>query len=246
MKKINMLMVFVSLLVLVAPPAFAQGEAVSAINGQVVVTGGSLDGENMATGSASLTAPLGEHFGLRLDGLSGNIDRDDFRVGAIHLFTRDPDLYLLGVTGAHAELENIQVESFSLEVEAYMGMVTIAAAGGQQTGDVHDSTYGSLDLRYYPQKNLMVEVGASVADENDGKAHIGVEYQLVGGLALFADAATGEDGFEHALGGIRYYFGDEKPLINRHREEVSTNNVLDSVIINYASARSAVLASDIR
>lgn len=229
MKKIIILMVLASLLTLIETQAFAQGDAVSAFDGQIIVT-----------------ETMGEHFSLRSDGLFGDIGRDDFQVGTIHLFTRDPDLSLPGLTGAYAELENVHAESYGLEAETYMGMVPIAAAGEQQTCDVHGSAYGSLDLHYHPQEDLMDKVGASVADENDGNAHTGAEYQIVGGLVLFTDVASGEDGFEHTLGGLRYYFGGEKSLVNRHREDVFTNNVLDSVIADHTSARSAVLTSDIR
>jgi len=41
----------------------------------------------------------------------------------------------------------------------------------------------------------------------------------LGGLSLFASAARGEAGFYYALGGIRYYFGEKKSLILRHRED---------------------------
>lgn len=234
MKKIVFLL---ALLTLIYSPVFAEGPAVSAVNGKVDITGGSLDGEDAFVGSGSLSAPLGEFFGLQLDAAKGEIDSDDVQGGAVHLFMRDPQLYLLGATALYAELDDVEMQRYGAEAEAYMGLFTLAVAGGQQTGDVDDSIYASLDLRYYPLDNLMVEVGGSIADTDDGKAHIGAEYQLMEGLAVYGDLATGEDNYEHALAGIRYYFGTEKSLLKRHREDDPLNKVLASVISAYGSFR---------
>lgn len=227
MKKILVLFV---LLALICAPAFAQDPAVSAINGKVEALGGSFDGEEGKAAAGSLTIPLGERFGVQFDGAFGEIDDDEVKGGGIHLFTRDPELYLLGLTGVYAELENVQLERYGIEAEAYMDQFTLAVNGGLQDGDVDDSVFGSLDLRYYPMDNLMVEAGGSIADTDDGKVHLGAEYQVMAGLAVFADLATGENDYEHAMGGIRYYIGGEKSLVKRHREDDPVNSVIGSVI----------------
>jgi len=197
--------------------------------------GGNIDGESSKAVAASLTLPISERFGVQFDGAFGEIDDDDLKGGAVHLFARDPQSYLFGLTGLYAELEDTALERYGIETEGYFGLFTIAAAGGYQGGDIDDSTYGSLDLRYYPLENLMVTVGGSIADSDDSKAHIGAEYQVIGGLALFADLAAGENDYEHILGGIRYYFGAEKALIKRHREDDPLNSVLTGVIGGHGS-----------
>lgn len=177
-----------------------------------------------------MTLPLGNRFGVQLDGAFGEIDADEVKGGGIRLFARDPEKYLLGLTAVYAELENVELGRYGVEAEGYFGQFTVVVAGGQQTGDVDDSGYASLNLRYYPLDNLMVEIGGSVADTDDGKAHIGAEYQIMGGLAVFADLATGENDYDHILGGVRYYFDDGKTLIKRHREADPANQVFLSVI----------------
>jgi hypothetical protein len=40
------------------------------------------------------------------------------------------------------------------------------------------------------------------------------------GITLFGDIGFGEHNYDHALAGFRVYFGGEdKPLINRHRDD---------------------------
>ncbi len=197
--------------------------------------GGRIDGENLSAVATSLSLPIGERFGVQFDGAFGEIDNDEVKGGGMHLFARDPETYLLGLTAVYVELEDVELQRYGVEAEGYFGQFTVAVAGGQQSGDVDDSGYASLNLRYYPLDNLMVEIGGSVADTDDGKAHIGVEYQVMGGLAVFADLATGEDDYDHIIGGVRYYFGAEKSLVKRHREDDTRNNVFDSVIGGYGS-----------
>lgn len=88
--------------------------------------------------------------------------------------------------------------------------------------------YGSLNLTWYANDNLALDVGASKADKFD-RQHLGVEYQThVKGLALFADAAQGDNGYDHVMGGLTYYFGGNKTLKQRHREDDPKNLLLDA------------------
>lgn len=233
MKKIFILL---SLLTVFSASAFAQGPAVSAINGKADITGGNLDGDGTVLGSASVSIPLGERLGLQLDAAFGDVEsNDDLFGGAVHLFARDPELYLVGLTAVYAEFAEIELERYGAEAEGYFGQFTVAATAGLQTGNIDDSGYGSLDLRYYPMDNLMLEVGTSLADSDSGKAHVGAEYLAPCGFAVYADLATGEDGYEHIFGGVRYYFGADKSLLKRHREDDPSNIVLASVVEWYVN-----------
>ena len=50
--------------------------------------------------------------------------------------------------------------------------------------------------------------------------NIDIEYQTrVEGLSLFANASKGDNDYDHVIGGIRYYFGKQKSLIERHRKD---------------------------
>ena len=74
----------------------------------------------------------------------------------------------------------------------------------------------------------MLEVGVSSADSQE-QLHIGAEYQAMASVSIFADLATGEDDYEHVLVGAKYYFGGDKSLIKRHREDDPPNNILTTV-----------------
>jgi hypothetical protein len=48
------------------------------------------------------------------------------------------------------------------------------------------------------------------------------------GLTVFFDGAVHDDENYRALGGVRYYFGESKSLIRRHREDDPRNNLIRS------------------
>ena len=216
---------------LTAGLALAQGPAVSAPNGKIEALGGSLDGDSTKALAGSLSVPMGDLVGVQIDGAYGELDNDDKLIGiGLHLFVRDPSQYLLGLNVIHVELEDTEMRRYALEGEYYMGPFSLTAMLGQQEGDVDDAGFGSLDLRWYPLDDLMLEVGGSIAD-SDEMLHLGAEYQALAGLSVFADLATGDDDYDHVLVGARYYFGTQKPLIRRHREDDPANNLVTKLLL---------------
>jgi uncharacterized membrane protein len=78
----------------------------------------------------------------------------------------------------------------------------------------------------------MLEIGLRSSDEHT-QGHAGAEYLTkFHGLALFADGAMG-DGYEHVLAGVRVYFGKDKSLIRRHREDDPLNPLLNIITATY-------------
>ena len=57
------------------------------------------------------TAPVGQDFGLQLEGGGGAVNGHDYYGVGGHLFTRDPDLYLLGLFGAYTEAADLNVKA---------------------------------------------------------------------------------------------------------------------------------------
>ncbi len=223
--------------------AFAQGPAVSGINGKVEGVLGNADGETAKVLGGSVTVPLGPSFGLQLDGALGNIDEDLYGMG-FHLFTRDPEKYLLGITGLTADLDGFDVHRIGVEGEYYLQKFTIVGIAGQQFGDTDDNLHMNIDLRYYPIDNLMISTGGSLADKQQGKLHLGAEYQVVKGFAVYADLAMGENDYDHALFGVKYYFGQEKTLIKRHREDDPDNNIVYGLLSGYEKASRSASEDD--
>ncbi len=226
--------------------ASAQGVAVSGANAKVEGLLGNADGETAKVVGGSVTVPLGKTFGLQIDGALGSIDEDLHGLG-FHFFTRDPERYLLGVTGLTADLDGFDVHRLGFEAELYLNQLTLIGIVGQQFGDADDNAHMNIDLRYYPLDNLMFSTGGSLADKQQGRLHIGAEYQIIKGLAVYADLAIGESDYEHVMTGVRYYFGQDKSLIRRHREDDPDNNVVYGLLSSYQKskpARSAVVVDD--
>ena len=73
-----------------------------------------------------------------------------------------------------------------------------------------------------------------------------VEYQpaldALPGLSFFADVADGEKSYDHAVAGIRFYFGTNKSLIKRHREDDPANSLFDAVTSSYTAIKAAQAA----
>lgn len=96
-------------LILYSPEPVADGNydltlpAVSAPNGKIEFYGGMVNpGGAGFRAAGALSLPVSDQFGLQLDvGVVGSAGGPIFG-GAVHGFTRDPDNYLLGLTGAVA------------------------------------------------------------------------------------------------------------------------------------------------
>lgn len=210
-----------------ALPSLSLADAISAPNGKVEGVYGNMDGDHTKVVSGSASLPLGAMMGTQFDAIYGEIGSTDQIKGlGLHLFTRDPQSHLLGLAVSYVDYDGTQFERYALEGEYYFGPFTAEALLGHQTGDIDDAAYGILDLAWYPADNLRLVIGGTFADSDQTQGHIGVELQAAGGLALFAEAAIGKKNYEHALMGLRYYFGNQKSLIKRHREDDPKNRLL--------------------
>ncbi|WP_457570499.1 hypothetical protein [Desulfovulcanus sp.] len=138
----------------------------------------------------------------------------------------------MGIIASYADVEGYSFKRIGLEAEAYLNKITIAAQAGYQTGTLKDTYFADADLRFYPLDDLMLEIGIRGSDEHT-QGHAGAEFLTkFHGLALFADGAMG-DGYEHVLAGIRVYFGRDKSLIRRHREDDLLNPLLNIITSTY-------------
>lgn len=208
--------------------------AVSALNGKVEYTGGNIDGASANLGAGSVALPLGGAFGAQVDAAGGNLDGTMVKGVGAHLFWRDPDLGLVGAVASRTGFDTVWGSRFGIEGEAYFGPVTVAVTGGWQTGEFRHTGWGTADLRFYPLADLMLEAGAARTHVSNS-GHLGVEWRpglidAVPGLALFGDAGFGDGGYDHALAGIRVYFGGgDKPLRQRHRQDDPLNMLVGGI-----------------
>lgn len=203
--------------------------AVSGINGKFALNGGVFDEEGAAVLSGALSVPVGHAFGLQLDGMAGAVDGEFVGGGGAHLFWRDPSTALLGVYGSYTHFDAVDgyVARLGVEGEYYWNNWTVSALVGAEfvENETEDETdfFVFSDLSYYATDNLELSIGHRYTSERHVGA-LGVEFQLdqtlfSSGVSLFAEGRIGEDDYQAAWGGIRFYLGEEKTLIRRHRED---------------------------
>jgi opacity protein-like surface antigen len=235
--------IFLALLtVLLAAPAIATdaGPAVSDPNGKLSVEGGHYDDEQSFLARGSYSIPLGHSFGLQADGALGRVDEDTMGGAGLHLFTRDPSSYLLGLYGSYHTWDSIDIWRTAVEFQLYVHQFSIEGLGGYEsvngpltsngffavnTDDKHG--FGLIDLAYYPIDDLKLYVGYHYEDATSlGSA--GVEYLLrTSGspISLFAKSDFGDSQLNRVTGGLKVYFSADpgKSLIERHRTEDPEN-----------------------
>ena len=212
-----------------ATPNLEYPAAVSEINGKLDYSGGNMNSAEGHNFSGSITLPVAKQFGFQADALYSRISGADFFGGAGHFFWRNPDLGLLGLTGGYLHRDGVETFQFGAEAEAYWKRFTFGFFGGagsikySQTVPFIDTNptrfVGRLSASYYPVDNLRVGVSFTTAFR-DNLAKGEIEYQTpINGLALTGEVAKGNNGYDHLLFGVRYYFGGNKTLRNRQRQD---------------------------
>ena len=258
-------------------PVFTQLPAVDGINGKISGFGGWIDTSKrdifVAPGGAafalptpnrsqglfgtkvSLSAPIGQSFGLQIDGLATSARGAFVGGGGAHLFWRDPNTGLLGIYGSATRnnaFGGINRYKLGGEAEAYFGRFTISGTAGWeqiQSGSRFVGTvpgfqifdrgartsrfYDMVDLSFYATDNWKLSVGHRYT-AGSHYAALGTEYlvSLGGGTAMsaFAEARIGERNNRAVFGGLSFYFGQkDKTLIRRHREDDPPNRLIDDM-----------------
>ncbi len=129
--------------------------------------------------AGTLTLPLGTAFGIQADasvaemnGLTG--------AAALHIFTRDPQSYLIGGTLGIVATPGASIVAVGPEAELYLGRWTLEAWAGAglahpASGPDRITPFLMTDLAYYPEDNLRLSVGLSLLD-GFAALHAGGEY----------------------------------------------------------------------
>ncbi|HEX4296661.1 MAG TPA: hypothetical protein VHZ56_01440 [Devosia sp.] len=181
----------------------------------------------MARAAGTLTLPLGDTFGLQADFAAATAPGFNTSA-ALHVFTRDPQSYLIGGTLGIVRTPGAEVVAAGPEAELYAGRWTIEAWGGLAVAHHfapatdHVGAFAMATLAYYLDDNLRLTAGVSSLDGFNA-VHFGAEYLLDGfslPVAVVGDARIGQDGSLQATIGLRGYIGAPgKSLIRRHRED---------------------------
>lgn len=217
--------------------------AVSGVNGKVNVHGGIADNNaNNSSGAfgayGSLSLPIGCDFGLQLDaGFQQELNNTTFG-GVAHAFTRDPNSYLLGVTGGYFDGAGSNVWAVGPEAELYAGQFSFEAWGGFAKVDVNglgstNNGFVFADAAFYPIDDLRLSIGATVVGDSRF-LRAGLEYQVADPISVDLNAKIGEDDYVAVNAGLTFYFGGtgNKSLIRRHREDDPRNRMIDIAGVN--------------
>lgn len=214
--------------------------AVSGPNGKVSVEGGSFDDQGAGIALGSFALPLGPSFGLQADGAVGAIDGEAMGGGGLHLFTRDPSSYLLGVYGSYHTWDSIDIWRLAGEAELYLGRFTLSGLAGYESVDVPSLTdglevltpddkhfFGQFDGSYYITDDFKVSAGYRYLNETSF-ASAGAEYLFRGHevpWSLFARGNFGDDDYTSVTGGVKIYLSGDtnKSLIDRNRRDDPEN-----------------------
>lgn len=214
------------------PPLLPPAESLPAVsqpNAKIDLRIGSAFDDASVFGTGAFTFPLGHRFGAQLDGVVGLSD-DDFTVqGAGHLFWRDPSFALFGAYGSWTYADDfggVDLGIAAAEIELYLGQVTFGGLIGAQFSDdseVEDGFFTDLRLGFYPVDDLKIFAGYR-HDQDLNIATAGAEWQLPlnrenFAASVFAEGRYGEDDYRAIWLGVRTYFGPNKSLIRRHRED---------------------------
>lgn len=260
-------------------PVFTQLPAVDGINGKISGFGGWLGspqrefltsgafttelpnrrGHGLFGGMGSVSVPLGQRFGLQIDGLAASSRSKFVGGGAAHLFWRDPSVGLFGLYGSasrNSQFGGIVSYKGGVEGSLYLGRFSLdgivgfeqtrvpgatvrfgpAGAGGFNAfvfSQKNNRFFDKIDLAYYPTDNWRVSVGHRYTG-GIHMAALATEYliPISGGTAMsaFVEGRIGNRGNNAVFGGISFYFGQkEKSLIRRHREDDPANRLLDDM-----------------
>jgi hypothetical protein len=199
--------------------------AVSGFNGKIEAAGGyieDLDNGERFHGIGTLSLPLGCLLGAQIDVGGGDLNGTGFWGVGGHLFTRDPESYLLGIHAQYIDLDGFDIFRIGPEAELYLGNVTLSAfAGLEDAESLNDDVIADVEAGFYITDDFKISGGYRRFLNVDAGA-VGLEFQPGLGfpVSLFADAMFGTDDYTSIMGGIRIYFGGgEKSLIERHRQD---------------------------
>jgi hypothetical protein len=217
-------------------PAWADGPAVSTVNGKASLAGGDMNAHAAGIGEGSISFPLGYSFGGQLDSLGGVDNGQGLWGVAGQGFWRDPGVGLFGAVASHSDRgvastlsKGTYVNRFGGEGALYLGAFTPEAAAGYQNGNAKTGGFATLDLGWYPVDDLRLTGGVDLSPTHS-HALLDAEYQLglaaLPGLSAFAESGLSGQRDSYVLVGMRIYFGPAKTLIRRQREDDPDNPIL--------------------
>ncbi len=208
--------------------------AIADINGKVDFSGGDIGGDANGSFAGTVGLPLAHAYGMQMD--VGATKGEGVKSGgaAAHIFRRDPDAYMIGLTGmavlVDREKEH-QIYRTGVESEFYMGDFTVAPSAGYQRNFGENWAYADLQAQYYLTDNLVL--GAGVGGYSDYRSvSFDVESQPFEDtpMSLFASVGAGNKGAGFGIVGVRFSFGMNGVSLKRQHREYDPPNIVNSFV----------------
>ena len=214
--------------------------AVDGVNWKFGGLGGVFDDRTIAAGTASVSVPLGFHYGLQLDGAAGSFDGRFMGATGAHLFWRNPAQALFGVYGSFTHWDKaggLNAAQVAGEGELYLGRFTLQGIAGVEFGNSKSEVVGAFIDTYDIKTRFFNKINLAYYFTDDLKAFVGHRYLggkhalALGGEwafrvngptmgSLFVEGRVGEEDYKGVWGGLRFYVGQkDKSLIQRQRQD---------------------------
>jgi hypothetical protein len=201
--------------------------AVSETNGWLGISAGDFHNQRNSGGGIGgegvIDQPLGHFLGAQARSYYGSIAHNSVVEIDGYVFWRDPDQGLIGPHVMYTETDNMYQTLYGAHGEAYLNNITVIGEGGGAHQNTRDwSGYGEAIVHWYIKPDWKIHAGyLRLNSSNAGQ--VGTEYQLglssLPGLSVFADVGAGTGDMRYGFLGLRYYFGETKSLMRRHRED---------------------------
>jgi hypothetical protein len=201
--------------------AAADSYAVSQPNLSIMASGGRQT-QGFVDIGAKANLPVFDFAGAQMSVLLGS----DGYVGAEgKVFVRNPDIGSLGLKSSFETLDDIYMVRTAAEAELYLGVVTLGADVGQETGADFENAFSQVEVKLYATPDLLLKLEAEfLPDLTVGR--IGAEWRPAAeafpGLSVFADGEFGDDERQSVMLGLKYHFGDQsRTLLDRDRQDTT-------------------------
>jgi hypothetical protein len=173
----------------------------------------------------AFSLPLAYAYGFQADGALAQVQGQTFSHVAAHLFWRNPLQGLAGAYASYSTWGGFNRARAAFEGEAYFGSISLEALVGIESGNLPSGSGGLFtitDLAVYPTADLRLSAGLRHNAATTALA-AGAELQFAsgrsGGWAGYVEAESGSNNYQKVFAGVRLYFGKDKSLVRRHRED---------------------------
>lgn len=196
--------------------------------GSALVSAGSMDSDNGLNFEGAYAILLGGGFGFQIDGMHSSIGTTEFAGGGAQVFWQNnsPWLASLGFASVHGEWVESQEISSGLQFQQSWYSI------GAKIGYIRIAYDGTVPFNDDKDNSLLMEIHADFYASDTLRASLGVEHRFdllfakaelewqtpIDGLSLFANCMVGQNQYDHALVGLRYYFGGESRSLKGRRQ----------------------------